>query len=120
MAKFIIKTTTTGIKFDLDINSHIVLTSQVYKSMEACKNGIESVKKNAVLNKIDDLSVEGNDVTNPKFEVYADNAGKFRFRLKASNGQIVATSEDFKTKEDCLKVIDLIVKNSGNASVEKA
>jgi uncharacterized protein YegP (UPF0339 family) len=33
-----------------------------------------------------------------KFEVYQDRAGKFRFRLKASNGQVVATGEAYKTK----------------------
>jgi uncharacterized protein YegP (UPF0339 family) len=33
-----------------------------------------------------------------KFEVYSDKAGKFRFRLKASNGQVVATGEAYETK----------------------
>jgi uncharacterized protein YegP (UPF0339 family) len=33
-----------------------------------------------------------------KFEVYPDKAGKFRFRLKASNGQVVATGEAYETK----------------------
>lgn len=117
MANFIIKTTPTGTKFDLDINGHIVLTSEVYTSLQACKNGIDSVKKNASLNKIDDLDVKGDEVTNPKFELYTDKAGKFRFRLKASNGQVIATSEDFKAKEDCLKVIDLIVKNAQKAEI---
>lgn len=120
MAKFIIKNTNTGIKFDLDINSHIVCTSEVYTSMEACKNGINSVKKNSSLNKIDDLTIDKKDsITNPKFEIYQDKAGKFRFRLKASNGQIVATSDDFKAKEDCLKVVDLIVKEAKDASIQK-
>jgi uncharacterized protein YegP (UPF0339 family) len=32
-----------------------------------------------------------------KFEVYKDRAGKFRFRLKASNGQVVATGEAYET-----------------------
>jgi uncharacterized protein YegP (UPF0339 family) len=33
-----------------------------------------------------------------KFEVYEDRAGKFRFRLKASNGQVVASGEAYETK----------------------
>ena len=33
-----------------------------------------------------------------KFEVYKDRAGKFRFRLKASNGQVVATGEEYETR----------------------
>jgi uncharacterized protein len=32
-----------------------------------------------------------------KFEVYSDKAGKFRFRLKASNGQVVAIGEAYET-----------------------
>jgi uncharacterized protein YegP (UPF0339 family) len=28
-----------------------------------------------------------------KFELYQDSAGKYRFRLKASNGQVIATGE---------------------------
>ncbi|PSM53192.1 DUF1508 domain-containing protein (tandem domains) [Campylobacter blaseri] len=118
MAKFIIKETKTGIKFDLDINSHIVCTSEVYTTLSACKNGIESVKKNSALNKIEDLTIEDSEkLTNPKFEIYEDKKGHFRFRLKASNGQIIAVSEDFKDKKDCLKVIDLIVKEAPNAEV---
>lgn len=121
MAKFIIKETNTGIKFDLDIDSHIVCTSQVYTTLSACEKGIESVKNNAALNKIEDLTLENPEkITNPKFEIYQDNAGGFRFRLKASNGQIIASSDDFKQKEDCLKVINLIVKEAKKASIEKA
>lgn len=33
-----------------------------------------------------------------KFEVYTDKSGKFRFRLKASNGRVVATGEAYDTK----------------------
>lgn len=38
-----------------------------------------------------------------KFEVYEDKAGKFRFRLKASNGQVVAVGEDYETKAAAIK-----------------
>ena len=120
MAKFIVKQTNTGFKFDLDINSHIVCTSEVYTTIGACEKGIESVKKNSALNKVEDLTLENADkLTNPKFEIYQDKAGGFRFRLKASNGQVVAASEDFKAKEDCLKVINLIAKEAPKASTEK-
>jgi len=39
---------------------------------------------------------------NPKFEVYKDAAGEFRFRLKAPNGEIIAVSEGYTTKANCL------------------
>lgn len=47
-----------------------------------------------------------------KFEVYKDKAGKFRFRLKASNGQIVLTGEAYNTKDACIDGIESVKKNS--------
>ena len=58
-------------------------------------------------------------VTNPKFEVYTDKAGEFRFRLKAKNGEIIAVGEGYKTKASCLNGIDSIRRNAPEASVEK-
>ena len=49
MGKFLIKETKTGIKFDLKAtNGQVVATSEVYTSEKSCRNGIESVRKNAV------------------------------------------------------------------------
>ena len=54
-------------------------------------NGIESIRRNAIEAKQEDQTVEGYEaVTNPKFEVYTDKAGEFRFHLKAKNGEIIA------------------------------
>lgn len=48
MGKFVIKETKTGVKFDLKAtNGQVIATSEVYTTVAACKNGIESVKKNA-------------------------------------------------------------------------
>ena len=52
-----------------------------------------------------------------KFEWYTDKAGKFRFRLKAGNGQVVATSEAYETKASCLNGIESIKKNAPDAQV---
>ena len=47
MAHFLIKPAKDGCKFDfISTNGHTVCTSEVYKSLDGCKNGIESVKKN--------------------------------------------------------------------------
>ena len=43
-----------------------------------------------------------------KFEVYQDSAGKFRFRLKATNGQVIAVGQAYETKKSCLNGIDSI------------
>ena len=48
MGKFVVRKTNTGIKFDLKAgNGEVIATSEVYASEAACKNGVESVKKNA-------------------------------------------------------------------------
>jgi uncharacterized protein YegP (UPF0339 family) len=59
MGKFVIKTTATGIKFDLKAgNGQVILTSEVYTTKAACQNGIESVKKNAPDTKEKNLLME--------------------------------------------------------------
>lgn len=52
-----------------------------------------------------------------KFEVYKDKAGGFRFRLKASNGQIIASGQGYKTKESCLHGIESVKKNAADSKV---
>jgi uncharacterized protein YegP (UPF0339 family) len=53
-----------------------------------------------------------------KFEVYQDKAGEYRFRFKASNGEIMFTSEGYTAKASALKSIDSIKKNVPGASVD--
>ncbi len=121
MGKFVIKKTATGVKFDLKAgNGEVIATSEVYSSDSACKNGIESVRKNAPIAAVEDQTQEGyTKEKNPKFEVYQDKAGEYRFRLTATNGQIIATSEGYKAKSGCLNGIDSVKKNAPNADVEE-
>ncbi len=51
-----------------------------------------------------------------KFEVYNDKAGKFRFRLKASNGQNILASEGYKAKSGCMNGIESVKKNAPDDS----
>lgn len=53
-----------------------------------------------------------------KFELYKDAAGKFRFRLKASNGQVIATGEAYASKASALNGIESVRNNAGDASLE--
>jgi uncharacterized protein YegP (UPF0339 family) len=53
-----------------------------------------------------------------KFEVYQDKRGEYRFRLKASNGQTIATGEGYKTKKSCLNGIESIRKNAPGAALD--
>ena len=49
-----------------------------------------------------------------KFELYRDNAGEYRFRLKAGNGEIVLTSEGYKSKASAVNGIESVQKNAGD------
>ncbi|GAA3145514.1 uncharacterized protein YegP (UPF0339 family) [Kribbella aluminosa] len=54
-----------------------------------------------------------------KFELYKDKSGEFRFRLKAGNGEIIATSsESYKTKASAINGIDSIKRNAAEANVD--
>lgn len=119
MGKFIIAETKTGSKFNLKAsNGEVIATSQVYASKDSCKKGIASVQKCAPVAALEDQTVEGfKPEKNPKFEVYKDAAGEFRFRLKASNGQIIAVGEGYKTMKSCLNGVESIKKNAPGAEV---
>jgi uncharacterized protein YegP (UPF0339 family) len=55
-----------------------------------------------------------------KFEIYEDRSGKFRFRLKASNGQIVASGEAYDTKAAAKKGCESVQRAAEGASVVEA
>lgn len=56
----------------------------------------------------------------PVFEWYKDKAGKFRFRLKAANGEIIAASQGYVLKEDVIKGIESLKKNAPIAMIVEA
>lgn len=121
MGKFVIRETKTGVKFDLKAtNGEVILTSEVYSGEAACKKGIESVKKNAPAAAVENQTVEGYTVQkHPKFEIYTDKAGEFRFRLKATNGEIIGVSEGYKALKSAENGIASVQKNAPDAEVVK-
>ena len=120
MGKFIVKETGTGFKFNLKAtNGQVILDSEVYTTKAACLNGIESIKKNCV-GEVEDQTVENYaEVKHPKFELYEDKAGEFRFRLKAKNGEIIGVSEGYKTKASAENGIESVKKNAPEAETEE-
>lgn len=56
----------------------------------------------------------------PVFEWYVDKAGKYRFKLKAANGEIIATSEGYASKAGCVNGIESVKKNAPIAKVVEA
>ncbi|TQS88623.1 DUF1508 domain-containing protein [Arthrobacter sp. TS-15] len=53
-----------------------------------------------------------------KFEVYKDKSGGYRFRLKAGNGETIASSESYTTKAAALKGVDSVKSNAGSDVVD--
>ncbi|MBR6425270.1 MAG: YegP family protein [Oscillospiraceae bacterium] len=119
MGKFVIKKSDAGTRFNLKAsNGQVIATSEVYNSMASCKNGIESVRRNAPVAAVENQTVEGYaKEKHPKFEVYTDKRGEFRFRLKATNGEIIAVSEGYKALDGCLNGVDSVKRNAPDAEV---
>ena len=122
MGKFAAKQTSTGFKFDLLAgNGQVIATSEVYASEASCLNGIASVVKCAAVAEVEDQTAETVETKkHPKFEMYEDKAGEFRFRLKARNGEIIAVSEGYSAKASCEKGVQSVRQNAPEAPVEEA
>ena len=102
MGKFVIRHTAAGYKFDLCAdNGESIASSEVYGSEAACRRGIASVGKNGKTEKLLDLTEPAGALTNPKFELFQDRGGEFRFRLRARNGEIILASQGYCTKSGC-------------------
>ncbi len=84
-------------------NGETILSSEGYSSKSGCENGIASVRKNCV---------------NPdRFEKKETEGGKFRFNLKASNGQVVGTSQGYSSASGCDNGIKSVAKSAPDATV---
>ena len=121
MGKFVIRNVASGVKFDLKAtNGQVIATSESYKTKAACVKGLMSVKMNAAAANVEDQTVEGYAAQkHPKFEIYADKAGEFRFRLKAKNGQNIGSSEGYKALKSCLNGIESVKKNAVDSPTVK-
>ena len=121
MGKYVVKESKNGFRFNLVAgNGQVIGSSQIYKAEKSCLNGIESVRKNAPEAALEDQSVENFAAEKaPKFELYVDKGGEFRFRLKARNGEISLSGEGYKAKASCLNGIESVRKNSDSEVVKE-
>ena len=126
MGKFISKKTPSGaFNFSLyAVNKEkIAVASQVYTTKSACKKGMESVGKHAAKciaeDRIEDQTLKTpTEKTCPKFEIYFDKAGLYRYRLIASNGESIAMSEEgYKSKSGVVGGIKSVAVNAVNAEI---
>ncbi len=122
--RFIItKTPKKFYRFSLQAaNYQTVLTSKNYTTLATCRDGLETIKKNAQAPIEDQTLLKAtSSLKYPKYEVYFDNEDKFRYRLLASNGQNVAMAEDgYATKAGCMNGIDAISRAAVDAEVDES
>ena len=106
MGKFVITTRKNGeFQFSLKAgNGQEILASEGYTTKAACLNGVESVKKNS--------QVEA------RFDKLESKNGKFYFNLKATNGQIIGTSEMYESTASGDNGIAPVAKNAPDATID--
>jgi uncharacterized protein YegP (UPF0339 family) len=106
MGKFVITKRVNGeFQFNLKANNgQTILASEGYATKPNCENGIESVKRNAQ----DDAKFDRKTATN----------GKPYFNLKATNGQIIGTSEMYETEASRDNGIASVKSNAPEATID--
>ena len=106
MGKFVISKDKRGeFRFNLKAgNGQTILASEGYKTMASCKNGIESVKKNS-----------GDD---SKYERLTAKNGSPYFNLKATNGQVIGSSEMYSSADAMENGIASVKKNAPDAATD--
>jgi len=63
------------------------------------------------------LNIRRKTFMSGKFVIKLDKSGQYRFNLKAGNGEIIATSEAYKSKAGCKNGIESVMKNAPTAKV---
>lgn len=101
-------------------SGEVLAVSEAYSRIDSCLKGIEAVRKNSTGEIEDQTQDDVSRVPTPKYELYLDKAGEYRFRLKAKNGEIIIVSEGYKSKQACLNTIESVKKNATSEYIEKA
>jgi len=86
-------------------NGETILSGEGYAAKAGVMNGIESVKENS---KMDE-----------RFESFTDKAGKYRFRLKAANGQVIGSSEGYESEASCKAGIESVKRWAKEAKINE-
>ena len=107
MGKFVVTLRKNGeFQFNLKAsNGQVILTSEGYTSKTACMNGIESVRKNGPVE--------------DRFEVKEAKNGKPFFNLKASNGQVIGSSQMYASERTMKAGIASVMQNANSPVVEE-
>jgi uncharacterized protein YegP (UPF0339 family)/uncharacterized surface protein with fasciclin (FAS1) repeats len=107
-------------------NGQIIAVSQSYGAKESALKGIDSIKKNAPIAKIADFTTGGNMpessygtgiVQGTVFEIQFNAPDRYRFHLKAANGEIIAVSQSYLSKQSAQNGIESVKKNAPMAKI---
>ena len=103
-------------------NKVLIATSQIYASSQSAMTGVKSVMANAQNAPIEDSTLKNPTVYPfPKWEVYMDKAGEFRFRLYATNGNCIChAKKGYSTKSNCKRAIESIVRFVSEVNIDKS
>ncbi len=106
MGKFVMSTRKNGeSQFVLVAdNGQTILSSEGYSSKAACENGVASVRKNAT--------------EDGRYEMLTASNGKLYFNLKASNGQVIGTSQMYESEETRSIGMASVKNNAPEATVD--
>lgn len=119
MGKFVIRKTAAGYKFDLRAaNGQVIAASEVYAARAACVKGISGVIACAATAPAADLTREGKLPSNPRFEIFADKQGAYRFRLRARNGKVIAVSQGYSSRTACENGVESVRRNVAGTDAE--
>lgn len=119
MGKFIIKKAKDGLTFSfVGSDGSTIASSEVYTTKVSTKGGIESVKRNAGAAIEDQTEKDCKAVKTPKWEVFKDKAGGYRFRLIATNGKNVVHTSSFKSHDAAIKALSTLKKTAVASSIE--
>ena len=120
--KFVIKKTDIG-HFVYKLFAYggkvVAIGAQAYEGLSGVKGGIASVSKIAGIDTIIDLTKEQEGkLPCPRWEIFEDKKEEFRLRLIASNGNLVATTNDgYTTKAAAKKGIESVAKAADGAAI---
>ena len=102
-------------------NRVIVATSQIYSSSQSAIIGIKSVIANAERTNIEDQTLKQyQPMPYPKWEIYEDKGGQYRWRLLATNGSCILHSQGYTQKSTCKKGIESVIRTAKNAKIDKS
>ena len=107
--------------FNLYAKNHVIVaTSQVYSSSTSAVGGIKSVIANAPTAPIEDQTLKNYEPQGyPKWEIYQDKGGQYRFRLSAPNGSCICHSQGYTNKTNCKNGIQSIIRSAKDAEIDK-